>query len=836
MIGYDDFLDGYLETEVDENIQNSNNLKVCKNLETDKLAGIVEDDEENANEKHIEEVVAEAFAIVEELMEELPTDSESEQFEAEQYKWIDDLEEKEAIASQNAVIKTNSGQNSKLAYSEIADIDVILPLQSDDLEIELDGSEEKEKISIDILKIEDTQIISSSDTFYDIIEDKTAGCLVNDDIPCSIQLTEPNYSQLLESGGCNYQDICRICNNNNDTHDPDNWLMCFGCGEAFHRACLKQKLKRVKCEIPLNYKTRLEAPEENQNRFTHAPWFCNSCVKCSYCDGLKVEETSGPKTELIYALKDSFVSCRHCGKVKCMSCYNSGESSCSNNSVELSRFSDLKHYSCPGCLQCINCGLNARLPGTENRRKSTAASLVKQGIILYDDLTLCRPCYLSNQVCATCPRCNQIYHSLPDHYDFGEADFNSEFSLCPMISCDYCGSWTHCQCEGISEEEYNRLGSDKSAKFTCFNCKKTEETKSKRRKRADKQFYENFIHRIGNLILRNDLILFNFWSSDEPWKRKTYKLSYEKIGGKNSHVLVLKGEDDENDRIEADSVTKLTFKFTEKFRISRFDGVNCFKAICPKFLLNPLRLLTFLESTNQGEFCDHLRDEILKDEEFACARTRPFKLIKEDFVKTIMKEKRPFSLAASLPEIKTTSETIVNTGKMTVKFLYSQYTHTLKTDLEKSINTIDVYSCGLALRPSAISGFGLFATRPFQRNSLIIEYCGEMLTGEPIVNKRDTYYNALGKRYKQSCYLFRLDELKVLDATHKGNLSRFINHSCDPNCYSRVVQIDSSKKLLIFASKFIEPGEEIVYDYKFPDEEQKIPCLCCSEKCRKWMN
>jgi SET domain-containing protein len=75
-----------------------------------------------------------------------------------------------------------------------------------------------------------------------------------------------------------------------------------------------------------------------------------------------------------------------------------------------------------------------------------------------------------------------------------------------------------------------------------------------------------------------------------------------------------------------------------------------------------------------------------------------------------------------------------------------------------------------------------------------------------------------------------------LDATHKGNLSRFINHSCDPNCYSRVVQIDSSKKLLIFASKFIEPGEEIVYDYKFPDEEQKIPCLCCSEKCRKWMN
>ena len=39
----------------------------------------------------------------------------------------------------------------------------------------------------------------------------------------------------------------------------------------------------------------------------------------------------------------------------------------------------------------------------------------------------------------------------------GDAPYNSEFSLCPMVSCDECGSWTHCQCEGIDEEEYERL-------------------------------------------------------------------------------------------------------------------------------------------------------------------------------------------------------------------------------------------------------------------------------------------------------------------------------------------------------------------------------------------
>lgn len=823
MIGYDDFLDGYLETEVDENVQNSKNSSLKEKEKLDKLLTIVEDDEETE-------------VAVEELIEELPTGSESEvQLEPEQYKWIDDLEEQKFIASQNSLVKLTEVMMSSSKMSD-SEIDVIIPLESDGLEIELTGPEPKKQentkkdtifIELDVQKSGSS---SSSDHFYDVFEEQFQ---VDEEFPCSIQLTEPNYSQFLKAESLGYQDICRICNCFYDSSDDCNWLMCFGCGEAFHRTCLKEKLRKVKCEMPLIYRPRLEGPEDG-NRFTHAPWFCNNCVKCSHCDGcLKNEDSTSPKKALIRDLKESFASCRHCGKVTCLACYNS-ESSSSNNFVQLSRFSDLKNYSCPSCLQCINCGLNARLPTIENRRKSIVNSLasIKQNVILYDDLTLCRPCYLSNQICATCPRCNQIYHNLPDHYDFGEANFNSDFSLCPMVSCDDCGSWTHCQCEGIDEKEYERIGSDKSAKFTCINCIKIKG--SKRSKQIP--YCDTNIYRIGNFMLKNDFILFNFWCFDEPWRRKTYKLSYRK-DFKNPLVL----EIEEDEKIETDSIKKLISKFTEKFKNSRVNNLNCLKAINPNFLFDPLRLLKFLESTKkqkeQKEFCSLLRDEILTVEEFVCARTRPFKHVKNDFFKTTLREKRRLSLT-NLPEIKMSSEPVpvVNTGKMTVKFLYSQYVHTLKSDLEKSFNTTDFYSCGLALRPSAIAGFGLFATRSFQRNSLIIEYCGEMLTGEPMVNKRDAYYNSLGKRYQQSCYLFRLDELKVLDATHKGNLSRFINHSCEPNCYSRVVQIDSCKKLLIFASKIIEAGEEIVYDYKFPDEDQKIPCLCGSEKCRKWMN
>ena len=77
---------------------------------------------------------------------------------------------------------------------------------------------------------------------------------------------------------------------------------------------------------------------------------------------------------------------------------------------------------------------------------------------------------------------------------------------------------------------------------------------------------------------------------------------------------------------------------------------------------------------------------------------------------------------------------------------------------------------------------------------------------------------------------------KLLDATMKGNAARFINHSCDPNCYSRIVDILGKKHIIIFAMRKIVRGEELTYDYKFPIEDVKLPCNCGARKCRKYMN
>jgi len=94
------------------------------------------------------------------------------------------------------------------------------------------------------------------------------------------------------------------------------------------------------------------------------------------------------------------------------------------------------------------------------------------------------------------------------------------------------------------------------------------------------------------------------------------------------------------------------------------------------------------------------------------------------------------------------------------------------------------------------------------------------------------------------CYMFRLDDNTVLDATVKGNIARFMNHCCHPNCYSRVIEVDDergpaivqNKHIVIFAQRDLAPGEEIMYDYKFGVEKEKIACHCGHPKCLGVMN
>jgi SET domain-containing protein len=98
---------------------------------------------------------------------------------------------------------------------------------------------------------------------------------------------------------------------------------------------------------------------------------------------------------------------------------------------------------------------------------------------------------------------------------------------------------------------------------------------------------------------------------------------------------------------------------------------------------------------------------------------------------------------------------------------------------------------------------------------------------------REHQYETLGIG---SSYLFRVDDDIVVDATRRGGLARFINHSCDPNCYTKIISVEGQKKVVIYSKRAISAGEELTYDYKFPIEENKIPCFCRTPRCRGFLN
>jgi histone-lysine N-methyltransferase SETD1 len=133
---------------------------------------------------------------------------------------------------------------------------------------------------------------------------------------------------------------------------------------------------------------------------------------------------------------------------------------------------------------------------------------------------------------------------------------------------------------------------------------------------------------------------------------------------------------------------------------------------------------------------------------------------------------------------------------------------------------------------SPIHGWGLFAREDIEAGDFVIEYVGAVV--------RSVLADVREKRYEEkgsgSSYLFRIDQDYVIDATTCGNLARFTNHSCEPNCMAVILPVDSQSKIVIRSKRFIECGDEITYDYKFPYEETKIPCLCKTGVCRKTLN
>jgi uncharacterized protein len=118
-------------------------------------------------------------------------------------------------------------------------------------------------------------------------------------------------------------------------------------------------------------------------------------------------------------------------------------------------------------------------------------------------------------------------------------------------------------------------------------------------------------------------------------------------------------------------------------------------------------------------------------------------------------------------------------------------------------------------RRSRISGAGVFATRPIPKDTFIVEYKGEKISAAES-DRREARYLARGR-----IWCFMLNARWARDAARGGNIGRYVNHACRPNCYSEIV----GDRIWIRALRAIRPGEELTYDY-CTDGDAGMKCLC----------
>ena len=130
-------------------------------------------------------------------------------------------------------------------------------------------------------------------------------------------------------------------------------------------------------------------------------------------------------------------------------------------------------------------------------------------------------------------------------------------------------------------------------------------------------------------------------------------------------------------------------------------------------------------------------------------------------------------------------------------------------------------SVRLTVKKSNIYGKGCYALMHFPARKKIETYEGELIKGSRKIQAR------IRRQAESAIKIITLDEDTAIDGAVGGNETAYINHSCDPNAFIRIVP---GLKVAVFARRDIEPGEELTIDYRDPDHPEV--CCCGAPNCR----
>ena len=134
---------------------------------------------------------------------------------------------------------------------------------------------------------------------------------------------------------------------------------------------------------------------------------------------------------------------------------------------------------------------------------------------------------------------------------------------------------------------------------------------------------------------------------------------------------------------------------------------------------------------------------------------------------------------------------------------------------------------------SGVHGQGVFATRHLGAGERVIEYVGEIISMAQAMARHPHDVNN-----PDHTFFFHLDDGRVIDALHGGNDSKWINHSCRPNC----VPDEDRGRIFILTRRLVFKGEELTFDYGLVSDEPmsealkaRYACRCGAKKCRGTM-
>lgn len=578
-------------------------------------------------------------------------------------------------------------------------------------------------------------------------------------------------------------EVCQVCSGRSAPYDHmawnNRWLGCITCGEAMHRACVEAKGMKIFAVEPLSQPC-------SPYSLVASNWHCPSCRSCEKCKEAKdVSE--------------------------CIQCHRQLCSSCTGTTKQRPLWTGLYHV-CGKCgPKCLSCG--------DKLGEARAA-----------ESRWCPSCQVDLVHARACPVCIKTYPADDCEEDDDSGDNGSSAAADePMIQCDGCDRWVHFPCTGLELKELQRLQRSSNSKYQCPVCAPKDVSSVQ----APLSEPSPLVYRRGAIGVGRDLVQLRLWDygAKNQRSRRVWTLE-KKANGQfcvKSQDMVFSGPSAETALdslavyfrcigLDESSTKRIISKFTSAMeQWSLFTPPPSSKPAVKRKKKTKKQSLE--EATKKPEAF------VLPADDGQCARVRLY----SKPVPTISSN----SWSSSSEE-----ENLVDTFNARFVPVWTERTREYRT-VTISIAYRDLGNPlqrgAVLVQRSPIAGYGLFAGRSYRPNELIIEYQGEVI-GQALADWREARH----PRYRHSCYMFRLDDTRIIDATIIGNAARFINHSCLPNCRTKTLTVDGQLRIFIVAKKEIRTGEEFSYDYQFAlDEEDgkgRLPCYCGARKCRGWMN